>query len=89
MGLIGALIFGLIAGSVAKFLMPGKDPGGCIVTSLIGVVGAMIGQSLGSFVFDLGPMDRWSLGNFVLAVVGSIILLAIYRFFTQRKRRRF
>lgn len=87
MGLIGALIFGLIAGAVAKLLMPGKDPGGCIVTSLIGVVGAMIGQSLGSFVFKLGPMDRWSFGNFILAVLGSVILLVIYRFITKRKGR--
>lgn len=85
-GFISAVIFGLIAGIVAKMLMPGKDPGGCIITSLIGIVGAVIGQALGSFLFNLGPMDRWSLGNFLLAVVGAIILLFAYRLITGRKR---
>jgi len=84
-GLISAIIFGLIAGAVAKLLMPGKDPGGCIITSIIGMVGAVIGQLLGAKIFHVGEMDRWSLGNFALAVVGSVILLAIYRAVTGRK----
>lgn len=84
-GLIGAVVFGLIAGIVAKLLMPGNDPGGCIITSIIGIVGALIGQLIGSQLLGLGSMDRWSIGNFLLAVVGSIILLVIYRFVAKRK----
>lgn len=84
-GLISAVIFGLIAGIVAKLLMPGKDPGGCVITSIIGIVGAVIGQAIGSYMLGLGTMDRWSIGNFLLAVVGSIILLLIYRLVGGRR----
>lgn len=85
MGLIGAIIFGLIAGVVAKLLMPGKDPGGCIITSIIGIVGALIGQLIGTFVFGMDGMDRWSWPNFILAVVGALILLLIYRLVAKRR----
>lgn len=84
-GLISAVIFGLVAGIVAKMLMPGKDPGGCIITSIIGIVGALIGQALGTYVFHTGGMERWSIINFVLAVVGAIILLLIYRMVAKRR----
>lgn len=85
MGLISAVIFGLVAGIVAKLLMPGKDPGGCIITSIIGIVGALIGQLIGTYLLGLGTMDRWSIGNFLLAVVGAIILLLIYRMIAGRR----
>lgn len=84
-GLISAVIFGLVAGIVAKLLMPGRDPGGCIVTSIIGIVGAVIGQLIGSFVFNLGELQRWSIANFLLAVVGAIILLVIYRLIAGKR----
>lgn len=87
-GLFSAIIFGLVAGIVAKLLMPGKDPGGCVITSIIGIVGALIGQLIGTFVFNMGSLERWSLGNFVMAVVGALILLLIYRLITNKKGNR-
>ena len=77
MHIIGLIIFGLVVGVVAKFLMPGRDPGGFIITALLGIVGALIGGFLGramGWYRDGDPV------GFFMAVVGSIILLAIYRF---------
>ncbi len=88
LGLISAVIFGLVAGIVAKLLMPGRDPGGCIITSILGIVGALIGQAIGTYLLGWGDMDRWSIGNFLLAVVGAIILLLIYRMVAGRKGTR-
>jgi uncharacterized membrane protein YeaQ/YmgE (transglycosylase-associated protein family) len=65
--------------------MPGKDPGGCIITSIIGIVGAVVGQLIGTYIFGMGDLNRWSIGNFLLAVVGSVILLVIYRFIAGRR----
>lgn len=87
MGLISAVIFGLVAGIVAKLLMPGKDPGGCIITALIGIVGAVIGQLIGTYLLGLGTLETWSWPNFLLAVVGAIILLVIYRVIAGRRTR--
>ncbi len=86
-GLISAVVFGLVAGIVAKLLMPGRDPGGCIITSIIGIVGALIGQLIGTYLLNLGTLERWSIGNFLLAVVGAIILLIIYRLIAGRRTR--
>jgi len=85
LGLISAVIFGLVAGIVAKLLMPGRDPGGCIITSLLGIVGALIGQAIGSYLLGWGDLDTWSFKNFILAVIGAIILLLIYRLIAGRK----
>jgi len=80
MGIIAFLILGLIAGAIAKAIMPGDDPGGFIVTMIIGVVGAIIGGFLASALFDAHPLDHfWDLSSWLTAIVGSIILLAIYR----------
>ena len=78
MGIIAWIIVGLIAGALAKLIMPGDDPGGIIVTMLIGIVGAFIG----GFVFGLfggSGVSGINIGSIIVAVVGSIILLAIYR----------
>jgi len=88
LGLISAVIFGLVAGIVAKLLMPGRDPGGCIITSLLGIVGALIGQAIGSYLLGWGDLDTWSFKNFILAVIGAIILLLIYRMIAGRKAPR-
>ena len=77
-GLISWVLFGLIAGIVAKLLMPGKDPGGCIVTSLIGIAGALLGGFIAS-ALGFGGVATWDLGSFVIAVLGAILLLVIYR----------
>lgn len=78
MGIISWIVIGLIAGALAKLIMPGDDPGGIIVTMLIGIVGAFIG----GFVFGLfggSGVTGFNIGSIIVAVVGAIILLAIYR----------
>src|SRR5512147_2460436 len=77
--IIGWIIFGLIAGAIAKMLMPGRDPGGWIVTMLLGVAGAVVGGWIGRVLWGSAGVNNWSLGSFALAIVGAIILLAIYR----------
>ena len=86
-GLISWVLFGLIAGIVAKLLMPGKDPGGCIVTSLIGIAGALLGGFIAT-ALGFGGVAAWDLRSFVVAVIGAILLLVIYRALTGRKGRR-
>ena len=76
MELIGTLIIGLIAGAVATFLPPGRDPGGCIITMLLGVAGAFVATYLGQAI---GWYDAGEGAGFIGAVVGAIILLAAYR----------
>lgn len=78
MGIIAWIIFGLIAGIVAKFLMPGKDPGGFFITIILGIVGALVGGFIAS-ALGLGSVDGFNLGSFVIAVAGAILLLWIYR----------
>lgn len=75
-GIIGWVIFGLIVGVVAKLLMPGNDPGGMIVTALIGIVGAMIGGFLGRAIGFYGPGEPAGL---ILSILGAIVLLFAYR----------
>lgn len=70
---------GLIVGILAKWLMPGKDPGGCIVTTLIGIAGALVGGTIASTLFGLGPVSSISIGNIVIATGGAMLLLFIYR----------
>ena len=75
MEILGWIIFGLVAGIVAKLLMPGKDPGGIIVTILLGIAGAVIGGFAGKW---LGIGGGWFV-NFALAVAGAMLLLGLYR----------
>ena len=80
MGIIAFLVLGLLAGAIAKAIMPGEDPGGIIVTTVIGVVGALAGGFLAAAVFGAHPLDDFfDISTWVTAIVGSIILLAIYR----------
>ncbi|MBX6742468.1 MAG: GlsB/YeaQ/YmgE family stress response membrane protein [Acetobacteraceae bacterium] len=81
MGFIWSIIIGFIAGVIAKFLMPGRDPGGFIITTLLGIVGAVVATWLGQAVGWYRPGEG---AGFIGAVVGAIILLAIYRFFVRR-----
>jgi len=78
MGIISWIFLGLIAGALAKWVMPGKDPGGFIVTTLIGIGGAFVGGFLGSLV-GKGGVDDFSIGSIITAMVGAIVLLFIYR----------
>lgn len=81
-GVLGWILFGLIAGVIAKLLMPGKDPGGFIVTILLGIAGALLGGFLGR---ALGFYAEGEAAGLIMSVVGAIILLAIYRMMTRSK----
>ena len=85
MGILSWIIFGLIAGVIAKLLMPGRDPGGCIITILIGIAGAVIGGWIGKTLWGSTGVTGFDLGSFGLAVLGAIILLAIYRMFAAKR----
>jgi uncharacterized membrane protein YeaQ/YmgE (transglycosylase-associated protein family) len=76
------IVFGLIVGAVAKLIMPGRDPGGIIITILLGIVGALVGGWLGQ---ALGLYRPGEPAGFIMAVVGAIILLALYRFLRGRQ----
>ena len=84
MSIIGWIVLGLIVGALAKLIMPGKDPGGFIVTILIGIVGAFLGGFLGNLITGYG-LNGFSLWSIILAIVGSIILLWIYRATTRSR----
>ncbi|QGK71013.1 GlsB/YeaQ/YmgE family stress response membrane protein [Allosaccharopolyspora coralli] len=86
MGFIGWIVLGLIAGALAKLIMPGKDPGGIFVTLLLGVVGAFIGGLLGSWIFGVGIEQFWSITTWLLAIAGSVIVLGIYRLVVGRTK---
>ena len=86
MGIIAFIILGLIAGAIAKALMPGDDPGGWIITTLIGVVGAIIGGLLAGVLFNADPLDEFfDISTWLTAIVGSIILLGLYRVVMNRR----
>ena len=87
MGIIGFIILGLIAGAIAKAILPGDDPGGIIVTMLIGVAGALIGGVIASAlnIGDLG--DFFDIGTWLIAIAGSLLLLVVYRMVAGRSRR--
>lgn len=78
MGVLSWIILGLIAGALAKWIMPGGDPGGIVVTTLIGIAGAFVGGYLGSF-FGFGGVTDFSLGSVVTAIVGALVLLFLFR----------
>jgi uncharacterized membrane protein YeaQ/YmgE (transglycosylase-associated protein family) len=82
-GIIGWIVIGGIAGAIAKFLMPGKDPGGCIITILLGIAGALVAGWLGKMI---GWYDTNEGAGFIAAIVGAFILLAIYRLIAGRRR---
>ena len=86
MGIIAFIILGLIAGAIAKAVLPGDDPGGFIVTSIIGVVGAILGGFLAQALFDADPMDEFfDISSWLTAIVGALILLVIYRMAVGRR----
>jgi uncharacterized membrane protein YeaQ/YmgE (transglycosylase-associated protein family) len=82
MAIIGFIIFGLVVGAIAKFLMPGRDPGGLFVTAMIGMVGALVGGLIGRYV--LGRGEAYTPG-WIMSIVGALILLALYRKFGGRR----
>jgi uncharacterized membrane protein YeaQ/YmgE (transglycosylase-associated protein family) len=86
MGILAWIILGLIAGAIAKAIMPGRDPGGFIVTALIGIVGAVIGGFLGNMIFGIGGVSGIDIRSILISVVGALVLLWIYRMATAARR---
>ncbi|MEV8047995.1 GlsB/YeaQ/YmgE family stress response membrane protein [Streptomyces griseoluteus] len=88
MGIIAWILIGLIAGFIAKAIMPGKDPGGVIITILIGIAGGLLGGFLGKVIFGVDSIDGFfDLSTWIAAIVGSVILLILYRVITGNRRR--
>jgi uncharacterized membrane protein YeaQ/YmgE (transglycosylase-associated protein family) len=84
-GILGWIVLGLLAGAIAKAILPGKQAGGWIATLILGVVGALLGGWLGSLLFDAPLEDFFSLQTWILAIVGSIIVLLIWGAVTRRR----
>ena len=82
-GVLGWILFGLVVGIVAKLLMPGRDPGGLIITTLLGIVGAVIGGFLGRSLGLYGPGEP---AGFLMATLGAVVLLFIYRMLRRPAR---
>lgn len=81
MGIIAAIIIGLIVGAIAKFLMPGKDPGGWIITILLGIAGSFVAHFLGR---GLGWYADGEPAGFIASVIGAVILLGLYRLIAKK-----
>ncbi|MCY0953159.1 GlsB/YeaQ/YmgE family stress response membrane protein [Streptomyces sp. H27-S2] len=87
MGIIAWILIGLLAGFIAKALMPGKDPGGIIITMLIGIAGGLLGGWLGKVIFGVDSIDGFfDLSTWIAAIIGSVILLVVYRLVTGGRR---
>ena len=82
-GIIGWIVIGGLAGGIAKLLMPGKDPGGCIITILLGIAGALLAGFLGRAIGWYGSGDG---AGFIAAIVGAFVILLIYRLVLRRRR---
>ena len=86
MGIIGFIILGLLAGAIARAIIPGKQPGGWLATLILGVIGAILGGWLGSLLFNRGLEEFFSIQTWLLAIVGAIIVLLIYSAVVGRRR---
>jgi uncharacterized membrane protein YeaQ/YmgE (transglycosylase-associated protein family) len=82
LSILGWIVFGLIVGALAKLLMPGRDPGGIIVTIVLGVIGALLGGFLGRAIGFYGPGEA---AGFVMSLIGAILLLLLYRLLVARR----
>ncbi len=87
MGLLTWIILGAIAGVIAKWIMPGDDPGGFIVTILLGIAGALIGGFIASAI-GLGGVEGLSIGSIIIAILGAVLLLFLYRLITGNRNKR-
>lgn len=85
MGILTWIVLGLVAGAIGKLLMPGRDPGGWIVTMLLGVAGAFVGGFIGRAIWGSNGVDGFNMGSIGLAVLGSVVLLFLYRLFVGRR----
>ena len=86
MGILAWIVMGLIVGALAKLIMPGKDPGGIVITILIGIAGAIVGGFIGS-VLQIGSVTGFNIRSILLAVGGSVLLLILYRSVKKNKKK--
>lgn len=84
MNIIAWLIFGLIAGAIAKAIMPGDQKGGCLLTSILGIVGAMVGGWIG-IALGFGTVQEFDIRSMAIAVLGSIVILLLFRALSGRR----
>ncbi len=87
MGFLGFLLLGLIAGAIAKLILPGRQAGGWLATLLLGVVGALLGGWLGGLIFGVGLEEFFSIQTWLLAIGGSVLVLLIWGLVTRGSRR--
>jgi uncharacterized membrane protein YeaQ/YmgE (transglycosylase-associated protein family) len=87
MGIIGWIVLGLVAGAIAKLILPGRQGGGWIITLVLGIVGALLGGFLGSVLFNAPLQDFFSIQTWLLAIGGAIIVLLIYGLVTRGSRK--
>lgn len=88
MGIIAWIILGLIAGAIAKAILPGRQGGGWIATLVIGVIGALLGGWIGSAIFGIGLEEFWSIQTWLIAILGALLVLVIWGFITRGKNSR-
>ena len=86
MGILTLILLGLVIGALAKFLMPGDDPGGIFITILLGIAGAFLGGFIGSML-GLGSITGFNMMSILLGIVGAVLLLVIYRMVVRRPHR--
>jgi uncharacterized membrane protein YeaQ/YmgE (transglycosylase-associated protein family) len=87
MGILAWILLGLLAGIIAKMLMPGDDPGGIIVTTLIGIAGGLLGGWLGKVIFGVDSIDGFfEISTWIAAIVGSFVLLGVFRLLSRARR---
>lgn len=87
MGIIGWIVLGLIAGAIAKAILPGRQGGGWLATLLLGVVGALVGGFVGGAIFDIGLEEFFSIQTWLVAIAGSVLVLFLYGLITRGSRR--
>ncbi|MHA7304825.1 GlsB/YeaQ/YmgE family stress response membrane protein [Arthrobacter sp. TMN-49] len=85
MSFIAFLILGLIVGAIAKAILPGRQRGGILITMLLGVVGALLGGWIGGAIFGVGLENFWSLQTWLVAIVGSLVVLGVYGAVVRRR----
>jgi len=88
MGIIAWIVLGLIAGAIAKAILPGRQGGGWIATLVIGVIGALLGGWIGSAIFGIGLEEFWSIQTWLVAILGALLVLVIWGFITRGSNRR-
>ncbi|MGA7206311.1 MAG: GlsB/YeaQ/YmgE family stress response membrane protein [Specibacter sp.] len=85
MSFIAFLVLGLIVGAIAKAILPGRQNGGILITMLLGVVGALLGGWIGGAIFGVGLENFWSLQTWLVAIVGSLVVLGVYGAVVRRR----